>query len=538
MAKTLDQTVALPQNLKDCHELIGNLLLNIEELKARLKIANIKLFGSSSERMKSFDEYIDKKFQDILAGKVGIQTELFSDIEAEFKQYVASNQEPSQESNGKEDLKKLKEEAEDEPKKKRKAKEAKLKNTESLEVVECHHGNDLSECPCCRSQNLSEIGTKSTQEIEIIPAKVIVKEHIVHKIKCNDCSKIHSGNKPLLPLNKCMASASLLAYIAYYRFGMYSTYYRLAEDLRSKGLDISEVNLCNWMINLSEDIFYAVYLALVRSTKNTDVLFADETVLKELRKGGCKIMYVWCYTNPKNKNIVLEYSTRSREAPNSFLKDFSNAFLVTDKYAGYDPIAKLNNIKRCYCWVHARRNFYKILKACDSPNQLPEIKNAYVLISNMLKKDREIRAGEKDLIVASRKEHILPMITAIYAYLEMIRGIPNYSLSKPIINAVDYVLTSKEEFKAFVNHSDIEPSNNLSERNVRFLTIGRKNWMFAGSERGGKTIAVISSIIASAKQYKLNIMDYLTHLIKNVPSAKQSEIDSFLPQNCLQFQMK
>jgi len=107
-----------------------------------------------------------------------------------------------------------------------------------------------------------------------------------------------------------------------------------------------------------------------------------------------------------------------------------------------------------------------------------------------------------------------------------------------VVNAIEYLLKDPEEFKTFLLHPDIEPTNNISERNIRFITIGRNNWLFAGSERGGRTTAIVSSIVASARAHNLNTIDYLNHIIQNLPNAKMSEVVNFLPQNCLQFQAK
>lgn len=526
----MNNPVELPKDVDSCHEMIQTLMIVVEELKGKLKLANHKLYGQSSEQLKFLELEIQAKIEEIKKSKGKIQLDLFTDLLASLDQATQKSDEETATIIDKEKQADSTEEATTEKKKYKTS----LSNIEHLPKEMCHHGEGIKECPSCQGCNLAEYAPEITKEIEIIPAQLIIKEHHTHKFICNDCHTITRGNKPLSPIPKCMAGPDLLAHIASSRFDYYMTYYRLNREFKNYGFDISEANLCNWMGAISEDIFYRLYLEIKKDVLSGKVVYCDETVMQELAKGGCKIKYIWGYTSPHTKNMVFDYSSRHRDNPSNFLKDFINGFLVTDKYAGYDEICKKNNLTRAYCWLHARRKFHEILKICDDPNSLPDIKQIIEKIDEMLHVDKQIREGPHDDILISREKEVRPLIENIFEKVEVMTKLDQL-LPKSIQKASDYLLKHTEEFRTFLKHPLIQPTNNISERNIRFITIGRKNWMFAGSDRGGKTTAIISSIVASARAHNLNVKQYLSHIIKTLPNAKISEVIRYLPQNCTQF---
>lgn len=534
-------TLELPSKVDDCHKLIVDLVrssethkatiqklqLEIKELKAMVKLANHKLYDTSSEKSKYFDEYLEQKFKVLEEAKIDIQLDLFNDIEAEFNEYLNKkhkyNPEEKQEKKPKKDAT-----PKDESKEKYKDR---LTENPNLPVETCKHSVTHDFCEKCKEGDYQELPPEKTRQIEIIPAKVYIIEHVCEKVVCN-CGTIKRGDKPLPPLNKCCASASLLSHIAYNRFGMHLPYYRQVNDFKSLGLDVSDSNLCNWMNNLAADLFAPLYEEIKKIALNTDTLLCDETVVKEQAKGKCKTMYLWAYSNPTANAMVFDYSNRSRENPSNFLKDYHGLYLLTDKYAGYNFICKLNKIKRCYCWVHARRKFHEIIKGSDDPDELASVKEIYDLMTKMLNEDEWLRKNvPRDELVAKRKLIVAPIIDEIFKKLDHLQSIAELMTLSSIKEAIRYTLSAKEEFKNFMDHPDLEPSNNESERNLRFITIGRKNWLFTGSARGGRTLAIMATIVSNAKLNDLNVREYLEYIINKLPTTKMSELHTLLPQN-------
>lgn len=299
-------------------------------------------------------------------------------------------------------------------------------------------------------------------------------------------------------------------------------------------MEISEANLCNWTGATAHDILWPLYLEIKRDVLSGEVAYGDETTIRELAKGKCILMYLWCFSNKKAKNSVFDYSSRNRENPSEFLADFKNGYLITDQYSGNNEVCKRNNLKRGYCWVHGRRKFHEIVVGSADPNDLKEVKYIKNLIDEMLVLDANIREGDYDKILEQSKEKVEPLIDTIYKNLDLMRS-SNPLMPKNLQNAIDYFLKYPVEFRTFLLHPEIEPTNNYLEQRVRHITIGRNNWLFTGSERGGHTTAIVITVVTCAKAHHLDPRSYLTYLIQELPKAKQSEIHKFLPQNCPQF---
>lgn len=525
----------LPTDIKACHDMISQMAAMNEALKTSLRLANIKLYGQSSEQSKFLDlmeQEVNEKLAYFKEQNGKIQGELFTDIigelqtlqaEIEAKKPAMENAEGNLDPQGNPI-----------PKKPKKEKSKHMANLEHLTHVDCHHGNEIKECPACKSIDLHAMGTETTRELEIIPAKIIVKNHITHKFVCKKCTRITAGQKPQSPLHKCIAGSGLLAYILHSRYSLFVPYYRMSKDFLGYGLEISEANLCNWTGATAHDILFPLYLEIKKVVLSGEVVYGDETTIRELAKGKCIIKYFWCYSDKRSMYSVFDYSSRSRENPNEFLADFKNGYLITDQYSGYNEVCKKNNLTRGFCWVHGRRKFYEIVVGSDDPNDLKEAKYILYLIDEMLDIDKEIRKGDFDKILTLRKDKVEPLIDAIFKNLELLRS-SNPLMPKILQNAIDYFLKHPAEFKVLLLHPEIDPTNNYSEQRVRHITIGRNNWLFTGSERGGNTTAIATTIITCAKAHGLDPRTYLTYLIQEMPKAKQSEIQKFLPHNCTQF---
>lgn len=528
----MSSSITLPNTLPECHAMLQLFIASISDLEQKVRLLNHKLFGNSTEQLSSITEDIKRKFEEFKKAGFVYQSELFSDLTGEFDKLMKSiNPETEQ--------KDLETNSNDicSENKAPKAKKTNIKETTHLETIKLHYDNDLTICPNCQGSHLAELGCEITKQIDIVPAKLTVTEHIVHKFVCADCKTMTRGEKPPSPLNKCVAGASLLADITYKRYGLYLPYYRLSRDFTSLGHYISEANLCNWMYHLSTDIMMPLFLALKKNVFSTGVAYCDETVSKERAKGKCICKYIWAHSNITTKNVVFEYSDRGRENPTEFLKGFANGFLVTDKYAGYNQACILYSIIRCFCWLHARRKFYDIIKSSTDPNELAYLKKIYNDITAMLHLDKKVRNGPRDQILLRRANEVKPLIEEIFKTMETLRKNPVASYSKTIMAAIDYTLSSPNEFMAFLQHPDLQPTNNYSEQIIRFFTLLRKNSLFHITQRGGETTATLASIVASAKNHHLDVRAYLQHVIENLPKAKASDVDSFLPQNCPQFQL-
>lgn len=533
----MNQLITLPVTVPLCHSMIQSLIMEREFYKGKYQLAIHQKYGQSSEQIKYLESEIQGKIEDFNNNSKKVQLDLFTDIHAlALEQQILEDKLAKEKEDA---LAKETQEVAQKPEKKERKKEYStlLNNVEHLPKEICHHGQDLKSCPGCNSQDLAECSVEITKELELMPAKLIIKEHHTHKFICNNCNKFKRAEKPQQPIPKSMVGPNLLAYILWSRFDFFMPYYRLNREFKSYGVDISIANLCNWTNAVAEDIFSCLHLAIKEDIRKGDVVRCDETTFKEQAEKKCKIKYMWAFSSNVTKNVYFEFSNRSRETPLDFFVGLSKIFLLTDKYSGYDIVCKINDLIRAYCWQHAGRKFWEILKSCDDPNALPSIKNIYIEIAAILAHDKEIRKGPRGEILEKRNKIIKPLIESLFEKLEVMYK-SNPIMPKSIRLAIEYLLKSPEEFKTFLLHPDLEPTNNKSEQIIRFFTLARKNFMFAGSDRGGQTTAIMCSVVASAEAHGLNVHAYLNYVITELPKTPQSEINKFLPQNCPQFQAK
>jgi len=500
-------SIDLPKTLPESHQLIASLFHQIEDLKLKIKKLNAAKYGQSSEKEKYLDLSLDQ-----------YQGSLFEDLKDQLAR-LEKIKEEAEKSSEETALKTQK----DENKKPRKKRGEFAKD---LPVEEVHHGQNLQECPQCESKQLKEIGQEVSERIEFIPAKIFIEKHITHKFICRNCEKFTRGVKPIPPIEKCIAGPKLLTHVIYSKFFLHLPFYRLHRDLLELGIDISEANMCNWMNNLANDVFKPLYFNMKNELLKARYLYCDETTVRQQAKRKCITKYLWGYTclDP-GPYVLYDYSNRTRENPSNFLKDFKNGYLITDKYAGYQQICNMNNLTRAFCWAHARRKFVECLSN--------DKKYAALIIKRIdvfLKLDKSFRKEHSgDDLLKLRGENIVPLLDDFFEMLLTIKEDPMVLPSRDISTAINYVLKSKEEFCVFAKSSDFEPTNNTAERNLRPITIGRKNWLFIGSERSGKSAAIVYSIIASAKLNGINIRKYLEYVIEFLPRAKSSELGNFLP---------
>jgi transposase len=529
-------TTQLPDSIKECHEMIAEKGSLITELRSLLSYYKHKTYGQSSERSDSIEDRIKAQIAQLNTSDGFYQSTIFDDLIGEYEGLLKENEQLIDDDKDEKPAKKSRRGI------KKKSKTMRLDELEAnktLEVKDYHCGQDITECPDCLSEDIMEIGTEETRQLEIEQPRLYIKRTINHKYKCTCCENLSRGQREMAPIEKCLAGPELLTHILYSRFRHYTTYYRLKNDFLTQGVEISETNMCNWINTLAEDVFAPIYKLIGQRISSSDIVYADETTQKELAKKKCKTKYIWAYINPNDGLVYFEYSDRKKENPTAFLKEFLKGYLVTDKYSGYDEICNLNEIYRCYCWEHAKRKFTDLIDPEGPPEDGLVIKLIITKINNMLHADKELRklSLPNELFLEEREKKIKPMILEIFESMSTVKGGILLLPKSRLIKAIDYTLNAKVEFQNFLKHPDADATNNLSERTIRFFTIGRKNWLFAGSSRGGKATAIICSVIASAQANGLNVREYILHILKNLPAAKQSELEDFLPNNCKQFKL-
>jgi transposase len=393
--------------------------------------------------------------------------------------------------------------------------------------------HDVSEedklCPCCMRQR-PLIGESKSEQYDYRPASVFVIEHVTLKYGECPCGSEEAGGvveaaKPLQAIDKGLCAAGLLAYVAVSKYADHLPLYRLERILARHGLDVDRSTLWGWLCKGGEQLEELV--ALMREKiLSGEVISSDDTPLplQEKGRGKTRKARIWIYAgDPEHPYVLYDFRMdRSRAGPEKFLGKYKG-YLQVDAYAGYDVVFVPEGATEVGCWAHARRRFFDAFKlGCTrSEHALKHfIQPLYVI-------EREAKALDAKALVARRREKALPLLEEFFAWMQkqQLEVLPQ----SPVGKALSYALDNRQALTRYTEHAYLQIDNNASERGMRPVVVGRKNWLFTGSERGGKTAAVFFSVIESARRHGLDVFAYLHDLFRRLPAHPHSRIEDFLP---------
>lgn len=390
--------------------------------------------------------------------------------------------------------------------------------------------------------------TKVKEELDIVPAKAQVIEYWQEKAvfdnEGDDKPLIKAAPRPAHPLGKCIASVQLLAYILIAKYADALPLYRLEKILKRYGGNLSRTTMANWIIRL-DDVFKPLINLLHEQQLSGDYLQADETriqVLKEDGKVATSDKWMWLVRGgpPDRLAVLFHYDTsRSEAVPSRLLEGFEGV-LQTDGYAGYNKVCRENPITRIGCWDHARRKFVEASKAAPSKKKGQKVSKADVAISKIRKlyaiEDR-IKDLEPEQKTEQRKNLSRPVLNDLKEWLQAnSRRVPKDSLTAVAIN---YTLNQWDLLIGYCDDGRLNISNALAENAIRPFAVGRRNWLFADTSRGAKASATVYSLIETAKANGLEPYDYLHYVLKYIAAADTVEkIEALLPWNMQREQVK
>ena len=365
-------------------------------------------------------------------------------------------------------------------------------------------------CPGC-GQERTKISEVVSEQLEYIPASLFVVEHVQITYACPPCQEhVVTAEKPPQPIEKGIPGPGLLAHIIADKYARHMPLYRQEEDLARYGVLIRRSTLAGWMAGAAECVL-PLYELMKRRVLASDVLGTDDTPVKVLdpELDHTRIGRFWAYFgDDRHPDIVYDYTpNHKRDGPAKFLKDYSGV-LQADAFSGYDAIYYGSNgkIVEAACGAHARRKFY------DARETSPEAAHqALAFFGRLYAIEHDAQTFSPEARRALRQEKSVPILNDLHAWL-------NETLSKlrpksPIAGAIRYSLRNWDALCRFTTDGNIPIDNNRTERTLRAQAIGRKNWMFLGSDNGGKTAAVLYSLAASAKRHHLDVEAYLADVL-------------------------
>lgn len=396
-------------------------------------------------------------------------------------------------------------------------------------------------CECCGGA-LHEMSTETRSEIAVVPPQVKVVRHVRHVYACRRCEREDIQTpivtapmpKPVYPGS--LASPSSLAYVMSQKYVDGLPLYRQEQQFARLGYTLSRQTMANWMIYGAEQWLTPIIVAMKAYLLRQGALHADETTLQVLREPGKSAestSYLWLYRTGRESHPVAIYDyqkTRGGEHPRNFLSGFKG-YLHVDGYPGYHKVAGVTLVG---CWAHARRKYDEALKAAppESRGQSETVAGQGLAYCNALFAiERDLKDVTLEERHAERQKRSLPVVEAYSAWLRQQRS---RTLPKSLVGqAITYSLNQWEKLTAFLKDGRLEIDNNRSERSIKPFVIGRKNWLFANTQRGAKASAAIYSVIETAKENGLHPFQYLKYLFEQLPQLQDSRdpegLEPFLP---------
>ena len=396
--------------------------------------------------------------------------------------------------------------------------------------------HDISEeekiCQECGTK-LTKIGESKTIKLVYVPSKLIKQIHIYPKYKCEKCenesikTKIYESPYELA-FPKTMVDSSIVSRIIVEKYLKYVPLYRQEKFYQNNGLDISRINLSNWVLS-TKQYLKPLFDLMHRDVLQNDIVLMDETTLNVLESEKSQ-NYVWILRTSKfDIPTILYFYKESREHHNAndILTGFKGHFIQSD---GYEAYQKIDGVTDVCCWEHAKRRFTNILKVTDKNNTY-KIMNSYCntaidYINKLYKIEKELRKSKASIkeIFDTRKEKSIPIINEYFKWLKSIDDI--FPKSSKMYDAVHYSLNHEELLKNYCLDGRLEVDNNSSERAAKSLILGRKNFLFCVSEVGAEVSTIIYSIVETAIANQLNVNEYLIYVFNNMAKIiKNSEKD-------------
>jgi transposase len=401
-------------------------------------------------------------------------------------------------------------------------------------------------CPCCGSSKLSKLGEDVTETLEMIPRRWKVIQTVREKFSCRACETITQPPAPFHVTPRGFAGPHLLATILFEKFGQHQPLNRQSERYAREGIDLSVSTLAD-QVGACTAVLQPLYRLIEAHVLSAERLHGDDTTVPILAKGKTATGRIWTYVRDdrpfggRDPPAALYYASRDRagEHPESHLHGFCG-ILQADAYSGYnrlyDPARSPGAITPAFCWAHARRRFFELADiaanarrgknaAAISPIALEAVRRIDVLFE-IERAINGISAAERLRI---RQEQSAPLVADLESWLRDQRS--RLSRSSAVAEPIDYMLKRWSSFTRFLDDGRICLSNNAAERALRGFALGRKAWLFAGSDRGANRAAAAATLIMTAKLNDVDTLAWLADVLARINSHPARALDEFLPWN-------
>jgi len=385
-------------------------------------------------------------------------------------------------------------------------------------------------CPDC-GKPMRQIGEDIAEVLDYVPARFRVIRHVRPKLACPGCEKIVQAEAPSRPIARGLAGAGLLAHVLVSKYADHLPLYRQSQIYAREGVELERSTLAEW-VGQCFHLLDPLVAALGRYVLGAAKLHADDTPVPVLEpgRGKTKTGRLWVYVrddrpaaSKEPPAVVFRYAPDRRgERPAEHLKEFCGV-LQADAYAGFNDLYASGRIREAGCWAHARRAFYEIHEAHKSPVAAEALER----IGALYDIEADIRGSPPSRRAEVRQARAGPLLEALHAWLKHI--LAQVSKKSALGKAIGYALTRWTALTRYRDNGTLEIDNNAAERALRGVALGRKNYLFCGSDAGGEHAAAIYSLIGTAKLNGLDPQAYLRHVIERIAEHPINRVEELLP---------
>ncbi len=402
---------------------------------------------------------------------------------------------------------------------------------EHLKREEVMHKPDSDCCPDCGG-GLRHFGNDVSEQLEYVPESFKVIRHVRPKFACTGCDRVVEAPAPSRPIERGLAAPSLLAHVIVSKYADHLPLFRQSEIYARQGVEISRSTMAGW-VGAASDLLAPLVEAIGKHVFAGRKLHADDTPMPVLAPGNGKTKTgrLWTYVRddrPAGEQaapaVWFAYSEDRRgEHPRQHLKNFAGA-LQADAYAGFHHLYG-NHIYEAACWAHARRKFHDIHLAHASPTTT----EALARIGALYAIEDQIRGKPVDLRLSVRQTRAKPLLDDLRKWME--KALRSLSSKSETAAAIRYAISRWRALTRYTDDGLLEIDNSAAERALRAVALGRKNFLFAGSDHGGERAAAMYTLIGSAKLNGLDPELYLRTVLAQIADHPISQIQDLLPWN-------
>ena len=383
--------------------------------------------------------------------------------------------------------------------------------------------------------SFKELGADVMEELEYVPGHYIVNQITRPRLACTCCEKVVQAEMPSRPIPKSFGGPALMAHILCCKYGYHLPLYRQSQMFENEGIDLSGALMALWVGKCTK-LLERLSDAIRDHVFEAQAIFMDDTTVKLLQKGKgrgknkTKTARLWVYARDEKPwasgvppAVWYQFSTnRGAQHPTEHLKPYKG-YAHADAYSGYNDAYRTGRVKEMACMAHVRREFYSLYESL----KLPVAGEALLRIRKLYDVETQARGLPPAERVALRQQYAKPIFDDLEIWLK--EQLDRISGKTPLAKAIRYALARLPKARPYLDNGFLEFDNNTAERAVRPVAVGRKNYLFMGSEAGGKSAAIAYTLIETAKMNNVNPEAWLAWVLERIQDHPASRMQDLLP---------